>query len=74
MATEIIDGGTRTLGDVLTRIAYGEHFFKHHGQEAIQKNIEGLDLLSWAAAKFWFVDVIATRTYIPWIGCRAIHA
>lgn len=56
---------TKTVGDVLTRISYGEHFFMHHGQECIQKNVEGLQLLSWVAVSFWFVDVVGALRYVP---------
>ncbi|CCA71481.1 hypothetical protein PIIN_05418 [Serendipita indica DSM 11827] len=55
----------KTVGDVLTRMAYGEYFFVHHGQEAIQKNVQGLELLSSASAKLWLVDVIPALRYIP---------
>lgn len=56
---------TRTMGDILTRIAYGEHFFQHHGTEIIKYNIEGLEVIAWAFTRFWFVDVIPLMRYIP---------
>ncbi|CAG7852693.1 SubName: Full=Uncharacterized protein {ECO:0000313/EMBL:CCA71478.1} [Serendipita indica DSM 11827] len=55
----------KTLGNALTRIAYGEHFFQHHGEEIIEKNVEALELLSWAVTKFWLVDLIPALRYIP---------
>ena len=54
------------MGDVLTRVAYGEHFFQHHGAEVIRYNIDGLELIGWAFTKFWFVDVIPARTFFHW--------
>ncbi|CAG7852697.1 O-methylsterigmatocystin oxidoreductase Short=OMST oxidoreductase; AltName: Full=Aflatoxin B synthase; AltName: Full=Aflatoxin biosynthesis protein Q; AltName: Full=Cytochrome P450 64 [Serendipita indica DSM 11827] len=56
---------TKTVGNVLTRIAYGEHFFQHHGAEALQKTGEGIELFTWAFTKFWFVDVIPALRHIP---------
>ncbi|CAG7852701.1 O-methylsterigmatocystin oxidoreductase Short=OMST oxidoreductase; AltName: Full=Aflatoxin B synthase; AltName: Full=Aflatoxin biosynthesis protein Q; AltName: Full=Cytochrome P450 64 [Serendipita indica DSM 11827] len=56
---------TKTMGNVLTRIAYGERFFEQHGPEIIKYNIEGVELISWAFTQFWFVDVIPTLRYVP---------
>ena len=52
------------MGNMLTRIAYGEYFFQHHGPEIIKYNIEGLEVIAWAFTRFWFVDVIPLRTFL----------
>lgn len=55
----------KTIGNVLTRVAYGEHFFQHHGEEIIKNNVEGVELIAWTFTKFWLVDVIPSLRHIP---------
>ncbi|CCA71468.1 hypothetical protein PIIN_05407 [Serendipita indica DSM 11827] len=59
------DSVIRTMGNVLTRIAYGKYFFQHHGSEIIKNNVEEVELIAWASTKFWFVDVVASLRYVP---------
>lgn len=55
----------QTVGNVLTRIAYGEHFAQNHGPEIIQNNLDAVELVGWVSTKFWLVDVIPLLRYIP---------
>lgn len=55
----------KTVGDVLTRISYGEHFFEHHGPYILKNSVEGMELAAWAFTKFWLVDMIPPLRYVP---------
>ena len=57
------------MGDLLTRIAYGEHFFEHHGAKSIKNSFEAIELIAWAIPKFWLVDMISARKLFRWSLC-----
>ena len=57
------------MGDVLTRIAYGEHFFQHHGAKGVKFSADGIEFIGWAFTQFWLVDVISVRKLFRWSLC-----
>ncbi|KAG8837900.1 hypothetical protein FRB91_007882 [Serendipita sp. 411] len=56
---------TRSISTIITKITYGEQFYKEHGEALVQLNIDNTRLAAWAFTKFWAVDVIAFLRYIP---------
>ncbi|KAG8817416.1 hypothetical protein FRC17_011240 [Serendipita sp. 399] len=56
---------SRTISTIITIITYGEEFYRKHGEELVQLNVENTHLLAWAFTKFWAVDVIPFLRYIP---------
>ncbi|KAG8778859.1 hypothetical protein FRC16_003704 [Serendipita sp. 398] len=56
---------TRSLSSIITTIAYGEQFYKEHGDALVQLNIANTQLIAWALTKFWAVDVLAFLRYVP---------
>ena len=45
------------MGEVITRLAYGDHVFKEYGAELVKSNVEGIELVAWAYSKLWMVDL-----------------
>ncbi|KAG9020177.1 hypothetical protein FS842_007538, partial [Serendipita sp. 407] len=54
-----------SISTIITKITYGEQFYKEHGEALVQLNIDNTRLAAWAFTKFWAVDVIAFLRYIP---------
>lgn len=55
----------RTVGSILTTIAYGEKINKEYGETLIEINTETTNLVAWVFTKVWMVDVISALRYIP---------
>ncbi|KAG8835163.1 hypothetical protein FRC17_005021 [Serendipita sp. 399] len=55
----------KSIGEIVTIIAYGEHIYRRHGDELVQLNTERTDLIAWVFTKFWTVNVLPFLRYIP---------
>lgn len=56
---------TKVIGAVLTRISYGEQFFRDHGEELVDNNVEIVNLATWMSTKLWLVDVFPLLQHLP---------
>jgi hypothetical protein len=57
----------RSIGAVIIELAYGQKVFREHGNELVEMNIEGLELMSWAFQQIWLPNIlpISTLWYLP---------
>ncbi|CCA71466.1 hypothetical protein PIIN_05404 [Serendipita indica DSM 11827] len=62
---EPFDHVLKVLGELLTRLAYGNHVFDEYGAELVKANIEGVELVSWVFSRLWVVDIIPLLRYVP---------
>jgi len=44
-------------------MAYGNEIFKEHGEKILEMNREGLELISFSAGRFWWVDIFPPSMY-----------
>ena len=44
-------------------MAYGNEIFKEHGEKILEMNREGLELISFSASRFWWVDLFPPSMY-----------
>ncbi|PVF96202.1 cytochrome P450 [Serendipita vermifera] len=58
----------KNVGAIIIRVAYGDSIYKAHGEELIHLNHEALNLITWAAVRFWLIDYFKSLHNLPdWI-------
>ncbi|KAG8851585.1 hypothetical protein FRB91_007652 [Serendipita sp. 411] len=55
----------KSIGAIVTTIAYGEHVYSEYGDTLVQLNTERTQLVAWVFTKFWFVNILPFLRYIP---------